>query len=88
MPLTSPEVIRQKTRRLTACLLFVWMGVSFGWVFFARDLDFPILGGKFNFWMAAQGSVLMFLLITIVYAWLVNRWERDLPKPSEEVPPT
>lgn len=73
------ESVRRKTRRLTWTLLLVWALASFGWVPFARDLDFKIMDWPFSFWMAAQGSVLVFLLITVVYAWLVNRWERALP---------
>jgi putative solute:sodium symporter small subunit len=30
--------------------------------------------------MAAQGSVLIFLIITWVYALLVNRWERQVDR--------
>jgi putative solute:sodium symporter small subunit len=30
--------------------------------------------------MAAQGSVLIFLIITWVYALLVNRWEQMMQK--------
>jgi putative solute:sodium symporter small subunit len=36
-----------------------------------------VLDKPFGFWMAAQGSVLMFLAITWVYALLVNRWEQQ-----------
>jgi putative solute:sodium symporter small subunit len=32
-----------------------------------------------GFWMAAQGSVLVFLAITWVYALLVNHWEKQTP---------
>jgi putative solute:sodium symporter small subunit len=37
--------------------------------------------------MAAQGSILLFICIVVIYAWLMNRWEaqeavagRDIPK--------
>lgn len=70
--------LRLKIRWLMAFLLLIWAVVSFGWIFFARALDFKILDWNFNFWMAAQGSVLVFLLLTVVNAWLVNRWEKQL----------
>jgi len=38
-----------------------------------------------GFWMAAQGSVLVFLAITWVYALLVNHWERQTAVPSASV---
>jgi putative solute:sodium symporter small subunit len=79
-PLNSARssLIRQKIRRTTWLLLGVWAMVSFAWVPFARDLNFDFFTWKFNFWMAAQGSVLLFLILTVVNAWLVNRWEKEL----------
>lgn len=79
--------IRQKIRLLTGVLLWVWALVSFGWVWFARALDFKIGDWTFNFWMAAQGSLLVFLLLTVVNAWCVNRWEKaqqdaEAPEPT------
>ena len=77
----------QKKRILTAVLLLVWLLVSFGPGFFARDLSVIIGGWPLYFWMAAQGSVLVFICIVVIYAWLMNRWEaqeaaagRDIPK--------
>ena len=79
-PLNSARssLIRQKIRRTTWVLLGLWALVSFAWVPFANDLNFDFFSWKFNFWMAAQGSVLLFLLLTVVNAWLVNRWEKEL----------
>jgi putative solute:sodium symporter small subunit len=77
----------QKKRILTAVLLLVWLLVSFGPGFFARDLSVIIGGWPLYFWMAAQGSILLFICIVVIYAWLVNRWEaqeaaavRPIPK--------
>jgi putative solute:sodium symporter small subunit len=56
----------------------IWLVAAFAWVPFARDLNFSFFTWKFNFWMAAQGSVLAFLLLTVVNAWLINRWEKEL----------
>ena len=77
----------QKKRILTAVLLLVWLLVSFGPSFFARDLSVMVGGWPLYFWMAAQGSILLFICIVVIYAWLMNRWEaqeaaagRPLPK--------
>ena len=70
--------IRRKIRRLGWGLLCVWGLASFAWVPFARSLNFRFGDWTFNFWMAAQGSVLLFLLVTVLNAWLVNRWEKEL----------
>ena len=34
-------------------------------------------GWPIYFWMAAQGSVLVFVAIVVIYAWLMNRWEAE-----------
>ncbi|WP_300709464.1 sodium/substrate symporter small subunit [Limnohabitans sp.] len=71
-------VLRQRIRHSTWVLMSVWGLVSFAWLPFARDLNFNFFAWKFNFWMAAQGSVLIFLLMTVVNAWLMNHWEKEL----------
>ena len=58
-----------------ATLLFVWVLASVGIAFFARDLGQTVAGWPLNFWLAAQGSVLVFIGIVVVYAWWMNRHE-------------
>lgn len=70
----SPALLRRK-KRLTAVLLCIWLTVSFGPAFFARTLSFEIAGWPVHFWMAAQGAILVFIVIVVVYAFLMNRWE-------------
>ena len=76
--------IHQNIRRLRWVLMAIWLAVSFGWTPFARDFDFPFFSWKFNFWMAAHGSLFVFLLMTVINAWLVNRWEKELAQIEEE----
>ncbi len=66
----------RKTLKLTAALLLVWFVVSFVVSYFARELDFSFLGWPFSFWMAAQGSLLVYGLIIAGYAWAMNRLDR------------
>ncbi len=70
----SPAFLSRQ-KRLTAVLLGVWLLASFGPSFFVRELTFNVLGSPFYFWMAAQGSVLIFIAIVVIYAVLMNRWE-------------
>jgi putative solute:sodium symporter small subunit len=58
---------------LKAALLAVWAAASFGVCFFARDLQFRIGPWPFDFWMAAQGSVLVFIAIVVTYATVMRR---------------
>lgn len=72
------------TRRwgLHAGLLALWFVVSFGVVFFARDLQWVVAGWPVGFWFAAQGSVLVFIAIVVAYAWIANRREVTQPGPE------
>jgi putative solute:sodium symporter small subunit len=40
-------------------------------------LAIDIQGWPLYFWMAAQGSLLIFMAIVVLYAWLMNRWEAE-----------
>lgn len=60
-------------RWLTAALLLLWAAASFGVVYWARELSFLWGDWPFSFWMTAQGSVLVFLAITVIYAMVANR---------------
>ena len=70
--------LKRRHRQLTAVLFLTWAMASFGAGFFARQLSFELWGWPFHFWMAAQGSILIFLAIVVIYAWLMNRWESEL----------
>ncbi len=77
MPIAPPpSAYWSQTRRLTLALLAVWFATTFVLVFFARSLRFTFLGWPFSFYMAAQGSLLIYLLIVYLYARRQRR--RDL----------
>ena len=59
---------------LRGLLLLLWGGAAFGVVFFAHDLQAVVVAGwPLGFWFAAQGSVLIFIAIVVVFAWASNR---------------
>ena len=60
---------------LKAVLLSVMALVSFGVCFFARELSFVVMGWPVHFWMAAQGAVLVFIVIVVVYASVMSHLE-------------
>ena len=62
---------------LKAVLLSVMVLVSFGVCFFARELSFVVMGWPVHFWMAAQGAVLVFIVIVVVYASAMSRLEAE-----------
>ncbi len=63
--------------RLKALLLTVWVVFSFGICYFARDIQELVPDWPVAYWMAAQGAVLMFLLIIVVYCVAMDYFERQ-----------
>ncbi|MBK7898475.1 MAG: DUF4212 domain-containing protein [Azonexus sp.] len=59
---------------LTLALLLLWLLVTFVAPFYARELNtMSFLGFPLGFYMAAQGAVLVDIVIIGVYAWRMNR---------------
>jgi putative solute:sodium symporter small subunit len=73
----------RKVRRLTWACLVIWAGVTLVPIYGARRLNFQLWGWPFNFWMAAQGCVLVYLALVVYFAWQVNRWEAALPSDED-----
>lgn len=67
----------RKNLTITAILLFIWFVVTFVIGYYARELhDFTILGFPFSFYMGAQGSLIIYVLIIGFYAWYMNKQDR------------
>jgi putative solute:sodium symporter small subunit len=79
----SRQEFDRQVRRLTWASLAIWAGVTLVPIFGARRLNFVIWGWPFNFWMAAQGCVLVYLALVVYFAWQVNRWEAALPSDED-----
>ncbi len=79
----SRQEFDRKVRRLTWASLTIWAGVTMVPICGARRLNFDIWGWPFNFWMAAQGCVLVYLALVVYFAWQVNRWEAALPSDED-----
>jgi putative solute:sodium symporter small subunit len=68
----------RRNLRLIGVLLLIWSVVSFVLVWYARELSFDFFGWPFSFYMAAQGSLLVYLVLVVVYARWMNRLDRDI----------
>ena len=67
----------RRTRKVTALLLLLWLGTTFGTVFYARELAAMSLSGwPLSFYLAAQGASLIYLAILAVYALAMDRIDR------------
>ena len=52
--------------------------MTFVATYFARDLQQRVFGTwPLGYWIAAQGAVLVFIGIVVVYGWAMNRFERQ-----------
>ena len=72
-----PDLHDGRHLRLKGALLLVWALVSFGVCFFARDLQWMVAGWPLGYWMASQGAVLVFMVLVLVYAQAMSRFERE-----------
>lgn len=62
---------------LTFSLLTVWFGVTFVSGYYANELNtITFLGFPLGFYMFAQGSLVVYLLIIIVYVVAMGRLDR------------
>ena len=72
--------------RLTTVLLIIWFvtayvisGLLAGWF-----NQFPFLGFPLGYYMAAQGSLAIFVIEIAVYAYLMNKRDREYGLVEEE----
>ncbi|MCE3028194.1 MULTISPECIES: DUF4212 domain-containing protein [unclassified Salinicola] len=65
--------------RLIATLLVIWFIVSYGFgVLLVEPLNtIQFFGFKLGFWFAQQGAIYAFLVLIVVYAWTMNRLDRE-----------
>ena len=58
-----------KNLRLTGVLLAIWFVVTFVMAWYARPLaEINFFGWPFSFYMAAQGSLIVYVVLIYVYA--------------------
>ena len=64
----------RRVKALTFVLLTIWLLVSFGFAFFARELaDLSVFGWPLPFYMAAQGTTLVYLALTGMYVLAMKK---------------
>lgn len=83
------ERLRQRfwnsTRYWTIGLLVAWLAVNLAVPWFARDLDrWQIFGFPLGYWLAAEGALLIYLLIIVIYVVVMDRLEDALQRDEGE----
>lgn len=67
-----------RTCLLTAALLMLWFGMTFASGYFADTLNaYDFLGFPLGFYLSAQGNLIGYLAIILVYAKIMNRMDRE-----------
>jgi putative solute:sodium symporter small subunit len=70
------EVFWRRTKRLTLGLGAVWLAVNLAVPWFARELNaLQVFGFPLGYWLAAQGTLFVYLTIIAVYALAMDRIE-------------
>ena len=79
MSVDRRSVFWQRTKQLTGLLLAVWLLVNLLVPWFARDLHrYSAFGFPVGYWLAAEGALLLYLLIILVYVVAMDRLEASL----------
>jgi putative solute:sodium symporter small subunit len=67
-----------KNLRLTAVLLAVWFVATFVLAWFAIPLsEIKFFGWPFSFYMAAQGSLIVYVTLIGVYAYVMHKYDLE-----------
>ena len=71
---------------IVSSLLCVWFIVSFGaGILFVDALDTIRFGGfKLGFWMAQQGSILVFVVLILVYIRLMDKLDSQYNEAQQD----
>jgi putative solute:sodium symporter small subunit len=66
-----------KNLRITAFLLSIWFIVTFVFGWFARELNEIVILGPLGFYMGAQGSLIIYVLIIWYYGNYMNNLDKE-----------
>ena len=67
----------KKNLNITAILMVIWFVATFVMGYYARDLSFDFFGWPFSFYMAAQGSLIIYVVIIWYYARRMNQIDHE-----------
>lgn len=73
----------RKNRRLITALLAVWATVAFG-LAILFPMTFRIGKLPAGFWWAQQGAMFVFVVLIFVYAWRMDRIDREFDLHEED----
>jgi putative solute:sodium symporter small subunit len=75
----SENLYWRRTRRLTFQIIAIWVAVTFGLSALSDELNrFSLFGFPLGFYMAAQGSLLIYLGLIWIYNRRMQQLEAEL----------
>ena len=71
------EAYHRENVRLISILLIIWFLVSYVGALLAKPLSkFSIFGFPMHYWVSAQVSVITFVILIFVYAYVMNKLDQ------------
>ncbi len=71
--------------KLTAILLVIWFVVTYVVGYFARELNqITVFGFPVGFYMGAQGSLIIYVVIIFYYARAMNKLDQEFDVAEKE----
>ncbi len=68
----------RRNMKMTAILLAIWFVVTYVVGFYARELnELVIFGFPFGFYMGAQGSLIIYVIMIFYYAIRMNKLDKE-----------
>ncbi len=77
----------RRRMRVTGWLLAAWFAVTFGVTYFARELNVVVLGWPLSFWVAAQGALLVYMVLVVVFARQMGRLDQERDEERDDAAP-
>lgn len=72
----------RRVRWLTCVLLSVWLLVTLVVPWYAEELSRWSIGYfPFDFWMSAQGAIMLYVVLIVAYAWGMDRLDHHWQNP-------
>ncbi|RJR19282.1 MAG: DUF4212 domain-containing protein [Nitrospiraceae bacterium] len=79
------EAYWNENKKLTWITMIIWFVVSYVAAFFAAELNsITILGFPLGYYMGAQGSLIVFVVLIFNYAAKMNKLDRKYDVEEEE----
>lgn len=71
--------------KLTAIIMLIWFVVTYVAIFFSPELNnIVILGFPMGYYMGAQGSLIIFVILIFWYAFAMNKKDKEYGVEEEE----